>query len=339
MKCIVGMSGGVDSSTSVALMKERGYQVVGCTFKMFESAKSAKAIDNARRVAEFLGIDHEVIDCMNDFKKHVMDYFVNSYENGFTPNPCVLCNKFIKFSYLNEARRRHQADLLVTGHYVQIRKKDGRIDLFQAADIKKDQSYFLYGVDRDILQFAEFPLGTHPSKNYTRELARKFGIHVAEESESQDICFLMDNDYVSFVKNNSSKTYGDGDILDESGRVVGKHNGTINYTIGQRKGLGLSGGPFFVSHIDPANNRIVISDKAGVEVTKIRLRDVKFINGEYLGECAVKVRSINKKIPAAVLKDEEGYVVELHQPEYGVAQGQHCVFYDNDIVIGGGVVY
>ncbi|MDR1983013.1 MAG: tRNA 2-thiouridine(34) synthase MnmA [Holosporaceae bacterium] len=338
MKCVVGMSGGVDSSTSAAIMKERGFEVVGCTFKMFESEKSKAAIDNAQKVADFLKIDHKVVDCVAEFKKSVIDYFVESYENGFTPNPCVMCNKFVKFKYLDDFRRKYKADILVTGHYVQLKKTETRVELFQAEESKKDQSYFLYGVDREILKIAEFPLGGHP-KSHTRELARKFGIHVAEQSESQDICFLLNNDYVNFIKQYSSKSYVGGDIVDPSGKAIGKHPGTINYTIGQRKGLGLSGGPFFVCGIDTAKNRVIASDKNDVMATRIFLKDTKFLNEEYLGPCEVKIRSINKKNPATIVKNADGYHVELHRPEYGVASGQHCVFYQDNMLLGGGVIH
>jgi tRNA-specific 2-thiouridylase len=331
------MSGGVDSSTSAALMQERGFEVVGCTFKMFESEKSQAAIANARKVADYLKIEHEVVDCREDFKKHVMDYFVESYENGITPNPCIMCNKFVKFKYIDDFRRKHGADLLVTGHYVQLRKTNDRVELFQAAELKKDQSYFLYGVDREIFKVAEFPLGGHP-KSRTRELARQFGIHVADQSESQDICFLLDNDYVSFIKKCSEKTYDGGDIVDQSGNIMGKHSGTINYTIGQRKGLGLSGGPFFVSSIDAAQNKIFVSNKEGVRVEALFLKDVKFINEEYLGACEIKIRSISPKNPAEILKTDDGYCVKLERPEYGVAPGQHCVFYNGSVLLGGGLL-
>jgi tRNA-specific 2-thiouridylase len=331
------MSGGVDSSTSAAIMKERGFEVIGCTFRMFEAEKSNAAIANAKKVADFLKIDHEVVNCTAAFKKSVMDYFVCSYGNGSTPNPCVMCNKFVKFKYLDDFRKKCGADLLVTGHYAQLKKTATRVELYQASELKKDQSYFLYGIDREILMATEFPLGGHP-KSYTRELARGFGIHVAEQPESQDICFILDNDYITFVKEHSLKACVAGDVVDISGNVMGKHSGIINYTIGQRKGLGLSGGPFFVCGIDVDKNRVIVSDKNGVKVEKIFLRDVNFLNEEYLGECEVKIRSVNKKTSAAVRKILNDYCVELQHPEYGVAQEQHCVFYNKNMLLGGGII-
>jgi tRNA-specific 2-thiouridylase len=337
MRCVVGMSGGVDSSTSAALMKERGFDVVGCTFKMFESEKSAAAINNAKKVADFLKIDHEVVDCVNEFKKSVMDYFVMSYENGYTPNPCVMCNKFVKFKYLDDFRRKCGADILVTGHYAQLKKTSSRVELFQAEELEKDQSYFLYGVNRDILMVTEFPLGGH-HKSHTRELARGFGIHVSEQPESQDICFILNGNYIDFVKEHSSKICVPGDLVDESGNIVGKHSGIINYTIGQRRGLGLSGGPFFVSDLDAKDYRVIVSDKEGVRVEEILLSGVNFLNEEYLGECEVKIRSANKKTMAVIMKTGGDYCVKFLEPEYGIARDQHCVFYVGNMLLGGGVI-
>jgi tRNA-specific 2-thiouridylase len=319
-------------------MKERGFEVIGCTFKMFDSPKSAGAIAAAKRTADFLKTDHEVIDCVDEFKKEVIDYFTRSYENGITPNPCVICNRFIKFKYLNDFRLRHGADVLVTGHYVLIKKVGDRIELSRAKDLQKDQSYFLYGVDREILRFAEFPLGCHPSKEYTRDLARKFGLPSAEESESQDICFLSNSDYTSFLKQNSSQPPVEGDILDESGRVLGRHSGIGNYTVGQRRGLGLAGGPFFVLRTDVRRNTVTVSDKDALKAEKIFLKNVKFLNGEHLGECEVKIRSAGPLKPAKIIKTAEGYCVELLRPEYGAAPGQHCVFYLGNDLLGGGEI-
>jgi tRNA-specific 2-thiouridylase len=329
------MSGGVDSSTSAALMKERGFEVIGCTLRMFDAEKVELSIENAKRVADFLKINHEIIDCRQKFGNCVLSTFVKSYICGLTPNPCVLCNKFVKFEYLNLFRLKYDASLIVTGHYAQIFRDDESIILKQAEDSNKDQSYFLYGVDREILKFTFFPLGAH-TKTHTRELARKFGLHVADSSESQDICFLINENYASYIKKHAPSSCIPGNIIDFSGNTIGRHSGIINYTVGQRKGLGLSGGPFFVSDINAEKNDIVVSKKRRLAVTKIFLEDTCFLNEEYLGECLVKVRSSGPKISAKIIKESNGYCAELRQQEHGVAKGQHCVFYQENVVLGGG---
>lgn len=337
MKCLVGMSGGVDSSTCAALMKKKHGDVLGVTFKMFDSEKTEAFISDAKKVAEFLEIEHIVVDCRKEFKKYVTDNFVNAYKNGETPNPCVMCNKFVKFYWLDRLRKKYSADIMVTGHYARIIKFENRIELRQAKDISKDQSYFLYKIPGDILRFIEFPLGEF-SKSETRKIAESFGLHVAHKSESQDICFIPNDDYISFVKRYLGDEMRSGNIVNERGEILGRHKGTINYTIGQRKGLGLSGGPFFVKEINPENNTVVVSDKNGVKVLRINLSDVNFLNGEYLGECQIKIRSANKKRKAKIIKNSDRYVVELFEDEYGVAKGQHCVFYLDDLLIGGGII-
>jgi tRNA-specific 2-thiouridylase len=381
VKCVVGLSGGVDSSSVAAILKSKGYEVIGCTLKMFESPKSHAAIVNARKVADYLGIQHKVLDCVADFRKYVTDYFVNSYLDGFTPNPCIMCNTHVKFQFINAFRKQNDADFLATGHYVRLRVTDEhQLELRQAADIRKDQSYFLYAVDRDILSCAIFPLGEY-KKTETRAMAREFGLHVAESSESQDICFVANNDYVSYIKNygievpqcpcncddggcHCHRTQSAGHIVDKNGTILGNHNGIFNYTIGQRKGLGLSGGPFFVCGLNVEKNEVIVTDKEGVRANLIVLRSVKFINRKFSGNCFVQIRSTNSKIKAKLLNHEAAngdagatgtnslstssdasniaanqYFVELCEPEYGVAKGQHCVFYDADnIVLGGGII-
>lgn len=338
MKCVVGLSGGVDSAVSAALMLRQGAEVVSCTLKMFDSPASVAAIKDAQRIADFLKIPHEVIDCVSIFKQSVMDYFVDSYEHGRTPNPCVMCNKYVKFQHINDFRKLHQADFLVTGHYAQLMKNGDDISLCQAADLSRDQSYFLYRVPRDILKHAIFPLGKY-SKQHVREIAKNFGIHVAEKGDSQDICFLNNESYVEFINRNSTNDLlSDGNIVNECGKILGHHHGTINYTIGQRKGLGLAGGPYFVCDIKPAENLVIVSDKNGVQKDKIYLSSVVFVNDEFLGDCNVKIRSSNKMVPAKICKNSNEYYVELYRPECGVAKGQHCVFFQNNTVIGGGVI-
>lgn len=336
--CVVGMSGGVDSSVAVALMRECGYEVIGCTLRMFDSEKAHQSIADAAKVAEFLKIPHKIIDCRKAFKKEVEDYFVNSYLRARTPNPCVMCNRFVKFATLDAIREELSADIIATGHYARLEHRGNEVILRQASDRNRDQSYFLYAVDPKILKITEFPLGEF-SKDCVRKLAKQYGIHVAEKHDSQDVCFIEKNDYKSFIKNSNgnAKINSFGNIVDENGTVLGQHSGIINYTIGQRKGLGLSGGPFFVKAIDSERNEIIVSNKSGVGADVIFLDQVKFIGDGFPGKCEVKIRSTNKKIKAE-LKREENYFVKLGETEYGIAEGQHCVFYRNDIVLGGGVI-
>lgn len=335
MKCIVGMSGGVDSSVTVALAKKAGYEVIGCTLKMFGSEKTEAFIKDAQKVAAHLGIQHEIVDCRDLFETHVQSYFVNTYANGETPNPCVMCNDSVKFSALENLRKKHGADVLMTGHYANLVHNGERTELHQAADLQKDQSYFLYRVSREILKNTRFPLGKF-SKTHTRKLAQEFGLFTAEKSDSQDICFIPDGDYKAFLK--SRKQFSPGNIVDEDGHVLGRHSGVVNYTVGQRKGLGLSGGPFYVRRLDPKNNLVIVSDKIHLGADYVFLKNVRFVNEEFLGSCEVKVRSASEKHPAVIEKSADRYVVRFDTPEYGAAPGQHCVFYVGDMVAGGGVM-
>jgi tRNA-specific 2-thiouridylase len=343
MICVVGLSGGVDSSVSALLMREKGYDVIGCTLRMQNTEKANDAIEDASRVASFLNIPFEIVDCVEDFKQYVVDYFVNSYKNGITPNPCVMCNSMIKFKYLNKFRREKNADRMATGHYAKV-IHGVEHNLHQAKDLTRDQSYFMYSIDREFFKYIEFPLGEYAKKE-TREIARKNGLHVAEKSDSQDVCFIPNGNHVSFVSNALQIDQNNGgNIIDSDGNILGKHSGVLNYTIGQRKGIGLSGGPFFVSEINVDKNEIVVTNKDGVKAEKIHLKNVKFINNAFSGECLVKVRSTGKKVKALLSQDSSNkdgreWCVEICDYEYGSANGQHCVFYDNDRVIGGGEIY
>lgn len=346
-RCVVGLSGGVDSAVAALLMQKSGYHVIGCILKMQDNEKVHKEILDATEISVCLGIQLEIIDCEKDFKKYVIDYFTESYRSGLTPNPCVICNSLIKFKYLNEFRKNINAEIMATGHYARLianRNKNKGKFLYQAVDLSKDQSYFLYAIDKEILRHTEFPLGIF-RKKHVREIAYKNGLHISDKSDSQDICFILNKNYKSFlssyIEENSFMNIP-GDIIDESGKVLGSHTGILNYTVGQRKGLGLSGGPFFVHTIDVISNRVIVSDKESIKANKIYLKNVKFINEIYSGECFVKIRSSGKKIRAKVSNESDKsdglWSVSFLDEEYGSAFGQHCVFYDDDIVLGGGEI-
>ncbi|MBE6447434.1 MAG: tRNA 2-thiouridine(34) synthase MnmA [Alphaproteobacteria bacterium] len=337
MKCIVGMSGGVDSSVSVALLKQKYKEIIGCTFRMFDSPKVDEAISDAKKIAERLQIPHIVCDCSDDFQKQVIDCFAAAYQSGCTPNPCVTCNRFVKFHWLEKIRKQYNADTIATGHYARILKFDNdRVELHQAVHKEKDQSYFLYQIAHEILKHTEMPLG-HFSKTEVREIAKNFGIHVAEKPDSQDICFIPNGNYIAFVKKHIGYVEN-GDIINESGEILGHHTGTINFTIGQRKGLGLSGGPFFVKDIKPILNQVIVGNKESVRISDISLDNVKFINGPFEGECDVKIRSSNQKRHAILVNNDGKVSVKLKENEYGIAKGQHCVFYLGTQVLGGGII-
>ena len=341
-RCIVGVSGGVDSATSVAIMKERGYDVIGCIFKMFESEETEKSIADAQKIAEFLNVKLEIIDCVNEFKNNVINYFVDSYKNGLTPNPCVHCNKHIKFSMLYECMQKYNADILVTGHYARIKyfASEDVVELRQAIDLSKDQSYFLYQVDRDILKKTRFPLGEY-TKLETRKLAEKFGIHVAKKTDSQDVCFLKNTNYVDFIQKNNveNEKIMQGNIVDFDTKIIlGTHDGIINYTVGQRKGMSLSGGPFFVIKLELSTNTVFVSKNKTMQNSGFILKNMNFMNQEYTGKCLVKIRSVNKKLSAIVDKNDEQFHVQLLDFESAIAPEQSCVFYNDDLVIGGGII-
>lgn len=342
MKAIVGLSGGVDSSVAALLMRQKGFEIIGCTLKMQESEKVRESINDAKKIADFLNAPHFVLDCVNDFSEFVINYFIESYKNGTTPNPCIICNSLVKFKYLNDFREKQGADIIVTGHYAIIKKQNKKVELYQADDLLKDQSYFLYLLEKNILLNTEFPIGQY-SKKRIREIAKENGLIVATKPDSQDVCFIENNDYISFIKSKVNIASVEGNIVDVSGNVIGRHNGIVNYTIGQRKGLKLSNGPFFVSRINAAKNEIIVSNKEGIKSESIKLVNVKFINEEFSGDCFAKVRSSGKKIKCNVQSykndcSEKEWIVNLLEPEYGAAKGQHCVFFDGNKILGGGEI-
>lgn len=327
-KVAVAMSGGVDSSTVAAIMLNNGYEVLGVTFRMFDSPSTDKAIADAQKVAGLLNIEHNVVDCTDIFKQHVTDYFQNMYMNCQTPSPCIMCNQFVKFKKLNEFAEKFGCSKIATGHYVRLSIEGETIHLSRAKDKSKDQSYFLYRVPREILLKCIFPLGDYIKSSGTRALAADFKLPVANKSDSQDVCFANAEWYRSFFDNKCC-----GNILDESGNKLGQHDGIQHYTIGQRKGLHMSGGPFFVKCMNAVDNSIIVSKNRPMS-NELRLNSPVWINEKYEGECFAKIRSQNAPIKCVV----EGDMVRLYDQD-SLSPGQHCVLYTlAGDVIGGGII-
>ena len=351
-RVLLGMSGGIDSTVSAMLLLEQGYEVVGVTFRTFDSIKesclakekgccSIDSIMEAKHNAEKMGFEHHIVDFRETFKRCVIGNFIDEYMSGRTPNPCVLCNSTIKWGEMLRVADELGCEYVATGHYAQIRERDGHLYLAEAVDTKKDQTYFLWMLTEENLKRTIFPLGGL-TKDQVREIARAHGYEsLAEKKESQEICFVTDNDYRSFLRANVpdyKERVRPGAYVDAEGRVLGTHQGYANYTIGQRKGLGIAlGQRAFVTHIDPTTNRVTLGTYEDLYATELTFRPIgRPLTYSEASPLYAKVRYRSQAVPVHKI---DGDCIQFAAPVWGITPGQSVVLYQDGLVIGGGIIY
>ena len=345
-KVLLGMSGGVDSSVSAILLQKAGYEVIGCTMNLLEEPNE-QSIEDAKNVCKKLGIEHHVFDCRKEFRCQVIDKFIKEYENAKTPNPCVECNKYLKFGVFYEKAKELGCKYIATGHYAkkEYSEKYQQYVLRKSNEEKKDQTYFLYTIPREKIENIIFPLQDNISKDRTRELAQEYGLEIANKKDSQEICFIKDDDYQRFLKENMKKQPKKGKIVLTTGEVLGMHNGLINYTIGQRKGLGISyKEPLYVIKLDIDKNQVIVGTEKELYNSELEAINLNWIVNvenrlEEGIECFAKIRYRAKEAKAKVISENNKIKVIFQEPQRAITPGQSVVFYDEEgIVLGGGKI-
>ena len=351
-KVLLGMSGGIDSTVSAMLLLEQGYEVVGVTFRTYDSIKesclarekgccSVESIMEAKHNAETMGFEHHIVDFRETFRRCVIQNFIDEYMSGRTPNPCVLCNSHIKWGELLRVADELHCDYVATGHYAQIRERDGHLYLANAVDTRKDQTYFLWMLTEEQLRRTIFPLGGL-TKDQVREIAREHGYtRLVEKKESQEICFVTDNDYRAFLRANVpdyDERVREGNYVDATGRILGRHQGYANYTIGQRKGLGIAlGHPAYVTHIDAERNEVTLGTNDDLYTTELRFRPISKSQNLEISKSPIfaRIRYRSQAVPVTTIN---GDCLTFAVPIWGVTPGQSVVLYQDNLVVGGGII-
>lgn len=353
-KVVVGMSGGVDSSVAAYLLKEEGYEVIGVTMQIWQDEDHEQvqenggccglsAVDDARRVSNALEIPYYVMNFKQEFSTHVIDYFVDEYLKGRTPNPCIACNRYVKWESLLQRSLNIGADFIATGHYARVvQLENGRYALKKSATIRKDQTYALYNLTQEQLKRTLMPVGAY-TKEEIRQIAEKINLRVANKPDSQEICFIPDDDYGRFIEEYSGKKFPKGNFITTDGNVIGQHKGILHYTVGQRKGLGLSlGKPGFVVAIRPDTNEVVIGNNEDVFATRLIANQLNFMSIEgFEGEVELEAKIRYSHIPAACtikMIDQDMLECTFKVPQRAITPGQALVLYDGDVVVGGGTI-
>ncbi len=348
-KVVLGMSGGVDSSVAAYILQQEGYEVIGLTMAvvpddgMYDDYCPMAVVEDAKKVADSLGIVHHVVDFRGVFERKVIDYFIDEYMEGRTPNPCVACNKNIKFGEFLKKAESLGADYIATGHYASIEKDQdtGRYLMRKSHDDKKDQTYFLYGMTQYQLAHTLMPLGKY-NKDRVREIAKEIGLEIHNKPDSEEICFIPDNDHGKFIESRVGDRVKAGNFVDLDGNILGQHKGIVYYTVGQRKGLGIAlGKRVFVQKIDPVKDEIVLADEKDLFKSKLYADELNIIAYDKLPDSinvSAKVRYSLRTSRANVRLEGDGVVVEFEEPQRAITKGQSIVFYDGDLVIGGGII-